>query len=58
MAEDKLRSSISGFLPAWNNDPKPFARAATIESIKEKLSHCRQTLEKIQIGCTTPETRK
>ena len=55
---DDLRTSIDAFLSAWNNDPKPFVWTATIESITEKLSHCRQTLEKIQPGCSTPKTRK
>jgi transposase len=55
---DDLRASINAFLSAWNDDPKPFVWTATIESITEKLSHCRQTLERIQPGCTMPKTRK
>jgi transposase len=55
---DDLRTSINAFLSAWNDDPKPFVWTATIESITEKLSHCRQTLEKIQPGCTMPKTKK
>jgi hypothetical protein len=55
---DELRASINAFLSAWNNDPKPFVWKATIESITEKLSHCRQTLEKIQPSCTITKTRK
>jgi hypothetical protein len=31
---------------------------ATVESIVEKLSRCRQTLEQIQPGCTLPRRRK
>src|SRR5207244_2603586 len=38
--------------------PKPFIWTATVESIKEKLSRCRQTLEQIQPGCTQPRSRK
>ena len=41
------------FLNAWNLDPKPFAWTATLESIQEKLSRCRQTLEAIQPGSTS-----
>ena len=32
--------------------------AATVESIQQKLAHCRQTLEQIQPGCTQPRKRK
>jgi hypothetical protein len=31
---------------------------ATIESIQEKLTRCRRTLEQIQPGCTSPKSRK
>ena len=53
-----LQSSIEAFLHAWNLDPKPFVWTATVESIQEKLTRCRQTLEQIQPGCTSPKTRK
>jgi transposase len=53
-----LQESIEAFLAAWNADPKPFVWTATVESIQEKLNRCRQTLEKIQPGCTTPKSRK
>jgi hypothetical protein len=53
-----LKIAIDAFLTAWNKNPKPFVWTATVESIKEKLSRCRQTLEKIQPGCTMPKTRK
>jgi len=46
------KAAISEFLAAWNKEPKPLAWTATVESIMEKLSRCRQTLEKIQPGCT------
>lgn len=55
---EDLEASIDAFLAAWNKDPKPFVWTATVESITEKLSRCRQTLEKIQPGCTTPRSRK
>ena len=54
---DELKSSIDAFLKAWNEDPKPFVWTATVESITEKLSR-RQTLEKIQPGCTSAPARK
>jgi hypothetical protein len=53
-----LQESIAAFLAAWNTDPKPFVWTATVESIQEKLNRCRQTLEKIQPGCTSPTSRK
>src|SRR5215210_2765428 len=52
-----LQSSIEAFLAAWNQDPKPFVWTATVESIQEKLSRCRQTLEQIKPGCTSPKSR-
>ena len=55
---DGLKSSIDAFLTAWNKDPQPYVWTATVESIMEKLSRCRRTLEKIQPGCTSPRTRK
>jgi len=55
---EALEKAIEEFLAAWNEKPKPFVWTATVESIVEKLSHCRQTLEKIQPGCTLPRRRK
>lgn len=55
---EDLKAAIDGFLTAWNKDPKPFVWTATVESITEKLSRCRRTLEKIQPGCTSPRSRK
>ena len=55
---DDLKTAIEEFLEAWNADPKPFVWTATVESIVEKLSRCRQTLEKIKPGCTRPRMRK
>jgi transposase/DNA-binding CsgD family transcriptional regulator len=55
---EDLKASIDAFLTAWNEDPKPFVWTATVESITEKLTRCRRTLEKIQPGCTSPRSRK
>jgi len=53
-----LQKAITEFLEAWNEKPKPFVWTATVESIVEKISRCRQTLEQIQPGCTQPRRRK
>ena len=53
-----LEKAIAEFLAAWNEHPRPFVWTATVKSIKEKLSRCRQTLEQIQPGCTQPRARK
>jgi len=53
-----LQSSIDAFLRAWNQNPQPFVWTATVESIQKKLTRCRQTLEHIQPGCTSPKSRK
>ena len=53
-----LQSSIDAFLTVWNQDPKPFVWTATVESIQEKLTRCRRTLEQILPGCTSPKARK
>ena len=55
---DDLVAAIDEYLQAWNANRKPFVWTATIESIVEKLSRCKQTLEKIQPGCTLPRSRK
>lgn len=55
---EDLKNAIEEFLLAWNTDPKPFVWTATLESIVEKLSRCKQTLEKIKPGCTRPRRRK
>ena len=55
---EDLQQAIEEFLSAWNQHPKPFVWTATVESIVEKLSRCRQTLEQIKPGCTAPRTRK
>src|SRR2546426_2467163 len=53
-----LQASIRAFLQAWNENPQPFVWTATVESIQKKLNRCRQTLERIQPGCTRPKSRK
>ncbi|MFI5295914.1 MAG: IS630 family transposase [Thermodesulfovibrionales bacterium] len=53
-----LVASINEYMQVWNADPKPFVWTATVESIMAKLSGCKQTLEKIQPGCTLPRSRK
>ena len=53
-----LIAAIEEYLAAWNSNPNPFVWTATVESIIEKLSSCKQTLEKIQPGCTLPRSRK
>ena len=55
---EDLQAAISEFLATWKEEPKPLVWTAPVESIMEKLSRCRQTLEKIQPGCTLPRTRK
>ena len=55
---DDLIQAIEEFMAAWNQDPKPFVWTATVDSIVEKLTRCRQTLEQIQPGCTRPRSRK
>ena len=39
----------------WNQNPKPFVWTATVESIQEKHSRCRRTLEEIKPGSTGPK---
>jgi len=55
---EDLEQAVEQFLAVWNEKPKPFVWTATVESIVEKLSRCRQTLEKIQPGCTLPRKRR
>jgi len=55
---DALVAAIEEYLLAWNTKPKPFIWMATVESIIEKITRCKQTLERIQPGCTLPRTRK
>jgi transposase len=55
---EDLKAAIDAFLTAWNEEPKPFMWTATVESITDKLSRCRRTLEQIEPGCTSPRARK
>ncbi len=55
---EELKGCIEEFLAAWNQQPKPFVWTATVESIREKLSRCRRTLEQIQPGCSSRRSRK
>jgi transposase len=53
-----LIAAIEDYLTTWNENPKPFIWTATVASIVGKLSRCKQTLEKIQPGCTVHRSRK
>jgi len=53
-----LEAAITEFLEAWNETPNPFVWTATVDSIQEKLTRCRQPLEQIHPGCTRPRGRK
>ncbi len=55
---EDLETAIAEFLASWNEHPRPFVWTATVASIRERLSRCRQTLEQIQPGCTQPRSRK
>ena len=52
---EDLQEAIEDFMAAWNANPTPFVRAATVEKIFEKLVRCRRRLEQIQPGCTKPK---
>ena len=58
LSVEDLENAIREFMAAWNENPNPFVWTATVESIREKLSRCRQTLEQIKPGCTQPRGRK
>jgi hypothetical protein len=49
---DYLEKAIAEFPAVWHDPPQPPVWTATVESTKEKISRCRQTLEQIQPGCT------
>ena len=55
---DDLIAAIEEVLAAWNDNPKPFLWTATVDSIVDKLTRCRQTIEQIQPGCTRPKTKR
>ena len=50
-------AAIDEYMQAWNANPKPFVWTATVEPIIGKLSRRKQTLGKIQPGCTLPRFR-
>jgi len=54
----ELIDAINEFLAAWNKNPKPVVLTSTVDSNVAKLKRCRQTLEQIQPGCTSPKSRK
>ena len=72
LAEAMLREAIEPTIIATSREPLRIggeqiyrlstlslpAAAATVESIVEKLSRCRQTLERIKPGCTRSRMRK
>ena len=53
-----LKRAIDEFVLAWNENPRPFVWTATLDDICAKLARCRQTLERIQPGCTLPRIRR
>jgi hypothetical protein len=55
---EELIGAINEFLKAWNENPRPFVWTATVDSIVEKLTRCRRTLEQVQPRCTAPKARK
>jgi len=55
---EDVEKAITEFLAAGNEHPQPFVWTATVESIKEKLSRCRQTLQQIRPGRTQPRSKK
>jgi len=55
---EELEKAIEEFLAAWNDNPKPFVWMATVDSIQEKISRCRQTLEQIEPGFTSSRRKK
>lgn len=55
---EDLEKAIEEFLSAWNENPKPFVWTATVDSIQEKLSRCRQTLEQIKPGFTSSRRKR
>jgi len=53
-----LQQAIDSFLGAWNDKPKPFVWAATVEDIIKKIERARAKLEQIKPGCTLPRGKK
>jgi hypothetical protein len=42
-----LTAAIQQYLDAHNNNPKPFVWTASIDSILEKVSHCKAVFETV-----------
>jgi len=53
-----LEKTITEYLAAWNENPRPFIWTATVGEIVEKLARARTKLEAIKPGCTQPRRRK
>ena len=53
-----LQAAISGFLEAWNRQPKPFIWTAKVEDIVKKIERARAKLEEIKPGCAQPRGKK
>jgi transposase len=53
-----LVKSITGYMDAWNEEPRPFIWTATVGEIMEKLARARAKLEALEPGCTQPGRRK
>ena len=53
-----LVQSITDYLAAWNETPRPFIWTATVGDIVAKLARAREKLEAIEPGCTQPRRRK
>lgn len=51
---DELHAAIDEFLATWNDDPRPYTWTASVERILAKIQRCRQRLESIHPGCTSP----
>jgi transposase len=47
-----LEKSITDYLEAWNESPRPFIWTASVGDIVEKLARARAKLEMIKPGCT------
>ena len=54
----ELEKAIEEFLKAWNENPRPFTWTATVQTIMEKLTRARATLETIKPGWSQKRKRK
>ena len=53
-----LKQAIEAFMQAWNENPKPFIRTATVGQIIEKIDRARAKVEQIKPGSTLPRGKK